>query len=56
LICPYLGILADVFGSYMDIMLNRMYWNTCSRLDIDPNRNINVIPMQKILDLLETPN
>lgn len=30
-----IDILADIFGSYMNIMLNKMYWNTCSKLDID---------------------
>jgi hypothetical protein len=50
-----IDILADIFGSYMDIMLNRMYWNTCSKLDIDPDRSVNVAPRQKILDILKAP-
>jgi len=49
-------ILGEIFGSYMDVMLNRIYWNTCSKLDIDPDRSVNVAPRQKILDILNLPS
>lgn len=49
-----IDILGDIFGSYVDIMLNRMYWNTCNRLDIEPDRSGNISPRQKIVDLLKT--
>ena len=48
-----IDILGDIFGSYVDIMFNGMYWNTCSRLDIDPNKSVNISPRQKIINLLK---